>query len=51
MEIVKALLVGAICGGVFSALRLPIPAPTTAAGIAGVVGVFLGFLLIKGLVK
>lgn len=45
MEIVKALIVGIVTGALFSYLKLPVPAPTAAAGVAGVVGIFLGFFL------
>lgn len=43
--ILKALLTGAVCGFVFALARLPIPAPTVFAGIAGIIGIWLGFLL------
>lgn len=42
-------LAGIICGAVFAAVKLPIPAPPTLAGIAGVVGVFAGYLLVRHL--
>ncbi|WP_129598374.1 XapX domain-containing protein [Anaerophilus nitritogenes] len=38
-----ALLTGAITGSIFSYLKLPLPAPPTLAGIAGIIGLFLGF--------
>ncbi len=37
-----ALLAGAICGLVFSLLKLPIPAPPMLPGVMGVVGVYVG---------
>lgn len=43
--ILMSLLSGTICGAVFGFLSLPIPAPPTWAGIAGILGLFLGFLL------
>lgn len=36
-------LLGAVCG----LMTLPIPAPPTLAGILGIVGVFLGYILTK----
>jgi len=45
MEITKALVVGIIVGALFTYLRLPVPAPTAAAGVAGVVGIFIGYIL------
>ncbi|TDC28490.1 DUF1427 family protein [Micromonospora sp. 15K316] len=41
-----ALLTGLIVGVVFALLRLPIPAPPTLAGIAGIIGIFLGFIVV-----
>lgn len=46
-EILMSLVTGAVVGTAFGFLRLPIPAPPTLAGIAGVVGVFLGFVIIN----
>jgi XapX domain-containing protein len=37
-----ALLVGMIFGAIFTALKLPLPAPPTLAGVMGVMGIFLG---------
>jgi XapX domain-containing protein len=42
-----SLFVGFILGGVFTLLKLPLPAPTTFAGVLGVVGVWLGYELVK----
>lgn len=38
-----ALASGFLVGFIFSLLRLPIPAPPALPGVAGVVGVYLGF--------
>lgn len=40
-----ALLAGALLGFIFVKLKLPIPAPPVLAGIAGIVGIWLGFLV------
>lgn len=38
---------GLIVGGLFSFLKLPIPAPPNLAGVMGIVGIYLGFMLAK----
>lgn len=45
MEVLLALLAGLLCGVVFALVRLPIPAPPTWAGVAGIAGILLGYLL------
>lgn len=47
LEIIKATLAGMACGVVFSLLKLPIPAPPVLAGVMGIIGVFLGYILIN----
>ncbi|MFQ3546358.1 DUF1427 family protein [Halobacillus rhizosphaerae] len=42
-EIILALITGFIVGLVFAAFKLPIPAPPAFAGVAGIVGIYLGF--------
>lgn len=37
-----SLLTGTVVGILFSALKLPLPAPPVLAGIMGIVGIFLG---------
>ncbi|MBM7853762.1 XapX domain-containing protein [Desulfohalotomaculum tongense] len=44
-EIVLALVTGLFLGLIFARLKLPIPAPPTLAGVMGIVGIFLGYLL------
>jgi len=44
--IILSLFTGALVGALFSVLKFPIPAPPTAAGIAGVVGVWLGLVIV-----
>lgn len=41
-EILLSLLTGIIVGVVFSALKLPLPAPPVLSGIMGIVGIFIG---------
>lgn len=47
MVIVYSFLTGLAVGIVFSLFKLPIPAPNNLAGILGIVGIFVGMLLIN----
>lgn len=38
-----ALVTGTIVGILFTLLKLPIPAPPQLAGVAGIIGIFLGY--------
>jgi XapX domain-containing protein len=44
-DIVQALIAGTLVGIVFALLRQPVPAPPTAAGVAGIVGISVGYWL------
>ncbi len=44
-EVVLAVITGLIVGLLFARLKLPIPGPPTAAGLAGIVGLFLGYTI------
>jgi XapX domain-containing protein len=46
-DILLSLLTGAIIGFLFALFRLPIPAPTAVAGIAGIFGIYLGYKLFE----
>ena len=48
---ITAIITGLVVGGVFSLLNIPIPAPNKIEGILGIVGIFLGYLLIQYLRK
>ncbi len=41
-EVIVAMVAGLVCGLLFSALKLPIPAPPVLSGVMGIVGVYLG---------
>lgn len=41
--VLLAILTGFIVGLVFAIFKLPIPAPPAFAGIAGIIGIYLGF--------
>ncbi len=51
MAIIFSLITGGLVGALFTFLKFPIPAPPTAAGIAGVVGVYLGLVIMTWLSK
>ena len=42
-DIVLSLGTGMAVGLLFAAVRLPVPTPPTVAGVAGIVGLFLGY--------
>ena len=45
-DIFMTTFVGAIVGGVFSAFKLPIPAPPVFAGLMGIVGLWIGYAIV-----
>jgi XapX domain-containing protein len=45
-EVLLALLAGLIVGILFASLKLPIPAPPAISGVAGIVGIYLGFKVV-----
>jgi XapX domain-containing protein len=47
MRYILPFFTGLITGAVFSALKLPIPAPGVAEGIVGIIGIFIGFKLVS----
>lgn len=50
-EILMATLAGVVVGVIFSALKLPLPAPPVLSGIMGIVGVYLGGQLFQIIVE
>ncbi|MDP0491934.1 MAG: DUF1427 family protein [Verrucomicrobiota bacterium JB023] len=46
-EILLSLLAGLLVGFLFSAIKLPLPAPPVLAGVMGIVGIWLGGALWK----
>lgn len=42
-EIFLSIITGFGCGVVFAALKLPVPAPLVFAGVAGIVGLWIGY--------
>ena len=47
--LIKSLLTGLVVGALFTLLRLPIPAPGVLAGVIGIVGIYLGYILVTWL--
>lgn len=43
-EVLLSLATGSIVGIIFSFAKLPIPAPQALAGIAGILGIYLGYV-------
>jgi len=41
-DLLLAILAGFLVGMIFSAIKLPLPAPPVLAGILGIVGIYLG---------
>jgi XapX domain-containing protein len=50
-EVFFSAVTGAIFGAAFTWLKLPLPAPSTAAGVAGVFGVYLGMVVCGAFLK
>ncbi|GAB6098643.1 DUF1427 family protein [Halanaerocella petrolearia] len=46
-DVLVSTLSGMAVGSLFSILKLPIPAPPALAGVMGIVGIYLGFILIQ----
>jgi len=46
-----SFITGLIVGIIFSLLNLSIPAPPTLSGVLGIVGIFVGYILMKALMK
>lgn len=48
--VAEAFALGLLVGVIFAAARQPVPAPSTWAGIAGVVGLFVGWSVMSWVV-
>jgi len=42
-EILLSIVTGFGCGVIFAAFKLPVPAPPVFAGVAGIIGLWLGY--------
>jgi XapX domain-containing protein len=47
IQIVLSVATGAVCGVVFALMKLPVPAPPVFAGVAGIIGLWLGYDLVS----
>ena len=45
-NIILSTITGFGCGVVFAAFKLPVPAPPVFAGVAGIIGIWIGFTLL-----
>jgi XapX domain-containing protein len=45
--VLKALIVGLVVGGVCTKLKLPLPAPPSLVGVMGIVGIYLGYVIVN----
>jgi XapX domain-containing protein len=45
-EIILSVITGFGCGVVFAAFKLPVPAPPVFAGVAGIIGLWIGYQVI-----
>ena len=46
IELLKPFMTGLIVGVIFTLLKLPIPAPWVLSWIIGIVGIYIGFVLV-----
>ena len=42
-----SFITGILVGAIFSLLKMPIPAPNNISGILGIVGIFIGMVIIN----
>jgi XapX domain-containing protein len=45
--VLAATLTGLFVGALFASLRIPIPAPPALAGVMGIVGIWVGYRLVR----
>lgn len=49
VETLFAFGVGSVVGVIFAVLGVPVPAPPTVAGVAGILGLTIGYAALSGL--
>jgi XapX domain-containing protein len=49
-DVILTTLTGIVVGGVFSAFKLPIPAPPVFAGLMGIVGLWAGYAIMTKII-
>ena len=50
-DIFLSTLTGFGCGIVFAAFKLPVPAPPVFAGVAGIIGLWIGFTVLTNVIS
>jgi XapX domain-containing protein len=45
-EIILSILTGFMCGVAFAAFKLPVPAPPVFSGVAGIIGLWAGYMIL-----
>jgi XapX domain-containing protein len=50
-QLLLSLLTGAVLWGVFTLLKLPLPAPGALAGIVGIIWIYLWYVLVNYFIK
>jgi XapX domain-containing protein len=51
IEVIKSFLVGLGVGAIVTFFKLPLPAPPVFAGIMGIFGIFVGYILVGHFIK
>jgi XapX domain-containing protein len=50
-DVFLSILTGFGCGVVFAAFKLPVPAPPVFAGVAGIIGLWIGFTVLTKVIS
>jgi len=50
-DIMLSIITGFGCGVVFAAFKLPVPAPPVFAGVAGIIGLWIGFTILTNVIS
>ena len=45
-DVLLSIITGFGCGVVFAAFKLPVPAPPVFAGVAGIIGIWAGYVIL-----
>lgn len=46
-EILLSILTGSVAGVLFAFMKLPVPAPPAFAGVAGIIGLWIGYSVVN----
>jgi len=50
-DVLLSTLTGFGCGAVFASFILPVPAPPVFAGVAGIIGLWIGFTILTQIIS